>query len=430
VAEAARKRGINIWEEDRLRSSGTGIQSQGARVESARGGLLVRISAAILLSLAATLALSAQDAGDEGASQDVPEELRRAQQSFVELCAPCHGVKGDGKGTTELDRPARSFAEGGFSFGNTSEALFRTLRSGIPGTPMPSFAGQVPDERLRELARLVQFLGPGGEPEPPKGTELLVGDRPLIVRGHFPALEGEEADILRGLLIGEPSGMSFQYASDDVRLLTVRLGGFVDRADWGGRGGTPLQPLGKVIYTPRDPLRHSAWRRNKLEVGDGYLRPRLRATSTANGKAKIEYDLVDSKGAVLATCVESPRMISTSHGSGYAISYVVTGQTMARLTFYPYPSPTSQSWTLNVGGSEFTGSLRTGRVRCKRPLENPGNELRIITPLVGREAVERGFEMTVYPGETIMFEAGVVFLTEWSNENAVRALKEVTRGDD
>jgi hypothetical protein len=69
-------------------------------------------------------------------------------------------------------------------------------------------------------------------------------------------------------------------------------------------------------------------------------------------------------------------------------------------------------------------------VRCKRPLENPGNELRIITPLVGEEAVERGFEMTVYPGETIVFEAGVVFLTEWSNENAVRALKEVTRGDD
>ena len=381
---------------------------------------------ALTTTLLACLALGGQDTPDVTEPQDLPQDLQQAHATFVELCAPCHGVNGDGKGTTELDRPARSFADGGFSFGNTSEALFRTLKSGIPGTPMPAFSGQVPDERLRELARLVQFLGPGGEPEPPKGTELVVKDRPLIVRGHFPALEGEESDILRGLLIGEPSGMSFQYAADDVRLLCVRLGGFVDRQDWGGRGGTPLKPLGKVIYSPIDPLRPGAWRRS----GGDYLRPRLRATSTANGKAKIEYELVDSKGAVLATCVESPRMISTSHGSGYAISYVVTGRTMARLTFYPYPNPTSQSWTLNVGGPEFTGSLRTGRVRCKRPLENPGNELRMITPLVGEEAVERGFEMTVYPGEPEGFEAGVVFLTEWSNENAVRVLNEVRDGDD
>ena len=376
----------------------------------------------LITALLAGLAFGAQ----EPAEREIPEELKQAHVTFIELCAPCHGVRGDGKGTAELDRPARSFADGGFSFGNTSEALFRTLKSGIPGTPMPAFGGQVPDERLREIARLVQFLGPGGEPEPPKGTELTVKDRPLIVRGHFPALEGEETDVIRGLLVGEPSGMSFQYASDDVRLLTVRLGRFVDRADWGGRGGTPLQALGKVIYSPRDQLRPSAWRR----ANEGYLRPRLRATSTANGRAQIEYELVDSKGAVLATCVESPRMLSTSHGSGYAITYVVTGRTMAPLTFYPYPSPTGQSWTLNVGGPAFTGSLRTGRVRCKRPMENPGNELRIITPLVGVEEAERGFEMTVYPDERVVFEAGIIFLTEWSNESAVRALNEVRDGDD
>jgi len=374
----------------------------------------------LAVALVAGSAIGAQDP-----LTDLPDDLKAAHVSFVELCAPCHGVRGDGKGATELDRPARSFADGGFSFGNTKDALVRTLKSGIPGTPMPAFGGQVTDERLEELARLVQFLGPGGEPEPPKGTELIVKDRPLIVRGHFPALDGEEADVVRGLLIGEPSGMSFQYASDDVRLLSVRLGGFVDRADWGGRGGTPLRPLGKVIYSPRDPLRPSAWRR----ANEGYLRPRLRATSTARGVAKIEYDLLDAGGAVVATCVESPRMLSTSHGSGYAVSYVITGETMAPLTFYPYPSPTSQSWTLNHhSGAEFTGSLATGRVRCKRPMENPGNELRLMTPLVGVEAVERGFEMTVYPGERVVFEAGVLFLTEWSNENAVRALKEISDG--
>ncbi|MCH2103890.1 MAG: cytochrome c [Planctomycetes bacterium] len=380
----------------------------------------MKISTLLSALLMAGTAFSSQDP-----LADLPEDLKAAHVTFVELCASCHGVLGDGKGTTELDRPARSFADGGFSFGNTKEALFRTLKSGIPGTPMPAFGGQVPDERLEELARLVQFLGPGGEPEPPKGTELIVKDRPLIVRGHFPALDGEEDDVVRGLLIGDPSGMSFQYASDNLRLLSVRLGGFVDRADWGGRGGSPLRPLGRSIYTPRDLLRPTAWRL----ANEGYLRPRLRATSTTRGVAKIEYELFDAAGVLVARCVEAPRMLSTSLGSGYAVSYQLTAGATRALTFYPYPSPTSQSWTLNHGGAEFTGSLTTGHVSCKRPMESPGNELRIMTPLPGMSAVERGFEMIVSPEEPVLFEAGVLFLTEWSDENAVRALKELQHGN-
>ena len=58
---------------------------------------------------------------------------------YMMYCAQCHGATGDGKGTLELDRPARSFIDGGFSFGNTLHAISKTTASGIPGTPMPPF---------------------------------------------------------------------------------------------------------------------------------------------------------------------------------------------------------------------------------------------------------------------------------------------------
>jgi len=55
--------------------------------------------------------------------------------------------------TTELDRPARSFQDGGFSYGNTVDAILRTIVHGIPGTPMPTFDGALPESDLRRLAQ-------------------------------------------------------------------------------------------------------------------------------------------------------------------------------------------------------------------------------------------------------------------------------------
>ena len=403
----------------------------------------MKISTLLSALLMAGAAFSAQDP-----PADLPEDLKAAHVTFVELCAPCHGVLGDGKGTTELDRPARSFADGGFSFGNTKDALFRTLKSGIPGTPMPAFGGQVPDERLEELARLVQFLGPGGEPEPPKGTELIVKDRPLIVRGKFPPLEGGEGEIARGLLIGDPSGMSFQYSLDDVSLMSVRLGGFVNRDDWGGRGGSSLQPLGKEIYSPGPRNRKFGnewfpreWSTAWSYYGNPTCRTRLLMTSTAGGEAKLKYAIMDGsvlkrtsspKAATEAICVESPRMISTSYGSGYAVSYEVStvGNPLLILTFSPFPNASSQSWTLSSGGGRATGELATGQVHCHRPLKDPGNELRMVSISSGNIShTGDGISLTMEGDDSVKFEIGVVFLTEWSDENAMHVLREI-RGDD
>ncbi|MBI5361636.1 MAG: c-type cytochrome [Planctomycetes bacterium] len=167
---------------------------------------------------------------------------------FVKHCAQCHGENGDGNGVQKLDKPARSFKDGGFSYGNTPEALLRTITFGIPGTPMPSFANALTDAQKKELATYVITLGPEVVEVKASETRLVVKDVPLFVRGKLPPIVDGAKETVRGLLVGTPDGFTFEYDVEDVRLLGVRQGDFVERRDWGGRGGDALQPLGKVVY--------------------------------------------------------------------------------------------------------------------------------------------------------------------------------------
>jgi len=168
---------------------------------------------------------------------------------FATNCAKCHGLDGSGTGPAVLDRPARNFKEGGFSFGNTPEVIARTIAHGIPGSPMPAFEGALSDEQLRALGEYVVTLGPPVKEVNEAETLLHVTDRPLVVRGILPPVVEGQPNIPRGLLIGTPDGLTFEYTLDDVRLIAVRQGDFVRRTDWGGRNSTPLEPLEKVVWT-------------------------------------------------------------------------------------------------------------------------------------------------------------------------------------
>lgn len=266
-----------------------------------------------------------------------------AQALFLQHCATCHGENGDGKGVTELDRPARSFKDGGFSFGNTPEALFRTLTNGIPGTPMPAFDAAIDDEGRRALAAYVIELGPG-LPPPPKNTEMVVGDRPRVVRGHLPPIAEGASAHPRGLLIGTTTGMTFEYRTDDVRLLGARQGGFVDRRDWAGRGGDPLQPLGKVVYLfdggkpeATFTLLEPPKREGPPRIGDaapgerGPLEAVLAGTWVRGDHAGLRYRLVGPDGVPVAMVEESSRAIGTSVGAGFVRQFQLTGESAANV---------------------------------------------------------------------------------------------------
>lgn len=249
-------------------------------------------------------------------AQDDPGPDARAL--FLANCATCHGETGDGKGVTQLDRPARSFKDGGFSFGNTPEALFRTLTVGIPGTPMPAFGESLPEDQRHALARYVITLGPPVVEVERDATRLVVGERPEIVRGLLPALVDGGERWPRGLLLGTPDGLSFEYRVDDVRLLGVRQGDFVERQDWNGRGGTSLLPLGQLVYLVEGGKPEPMFRR-----GERALVAELKATDTTDGIADLTYRLVEGSITVVETVSETPCAVGTSLAGGFRRSYAI-----------------------------------------------------------------------------------------------------------
>lgn len=110
--------------------------------------------------------------GAPGASDEAIEEGRRFYDSIE--CWKCHGTNGRGDGAsapTQADdegypiRPADLSKPWRFNGGASVEEIYRRLRTGVDGTPMPSFSDLVEsefltDEQLWNVAHFVRSLGP------------------------------------------------------------------------------------------------------------------------------------------------------------------------------------------------------------------------------------------------------------------------------
>lgn len=291
---------------------------------------------AVLVTAGLLLGSDAESAPFVPSNSAAPDPIqdRTGEELFQQLCALCHGVTGDGDGIVKFDRPARSFKDGHFSFGNTREALFRTVTAGIGGTPMPGFGSSLTEDERYAVVDYIIGLGPEREVTPPSATVMTVKDRPLVVRGGFGALVEGGPSYPRGVLAGNPDGLSFQYDAQDVRLVAVRQGEFVDRRDWENRGGDVLEPLGATIHMPSDAV--GTWSRGKER-----LWARLSATDVSGPRAVVEYELI-RRGMdrselerydfteplqVIATVAESGQAITAGGWSGYRRTFEVRGAT-------------------------------------------------------------------------------------------------------
>jgi len=273
----------------------------------------------VLLAAVAAAAASVRD--DE---EDDSLPVRDGKAIYAERCESCHGATGDGRGplTVTLGTPARDFAEGGFAFGNTVDAMVRTVSSGIPGrSPMPGFRDVLSEAERRKVVEYVRdaFL-PKEEIAEPSATILRVTGRPVIARGPLPPVAEGLPMRPRGLLVGLVEGLTFEYRIDDVRLLAVRQGDFADRRDWNGRGGDMLKPLGPPVYLfsggdPAPPF--------SLVAGNGgapaALSARLDASAVRPSLASIEYSLRAEglNGRDVARVVEFVEAEALSVGSAF-----------------------------------------------------------------------------------------------------------------
>ncbi len=119
------------------------------------------------------------------ATRATPEAIQEGRRFYTEIeCNKCHGEEGRGDGqsapTIEDDqgdpiRVADLTENWTFNGGGTAEDIYRRLRTGLDGTPMPSFsdlldAGFMTDDQLWGLAHYVRSLAPE---RPPAITEVI-----------------------------------------------------------------------------------------------------------------------------------------------------------------------------------------------------------------------------------------------------------------
>ena len=112
------------------------------------------------------------------------EAIAQGREAFQKLeCFKCHGEAGRGDGTSaptltdDLDFPIRAAdltESWNFNGGSTVEAIYARLRTGLDGTPMPSFSdavesGVITDEQLWRVSQYVRSLSE----EPPRVREVI-----------------------------------------------------------------------------------------------------------------------------------------------------------------------------------------------------------------------------------------------------------------
>ena len=338
-----------------------------------------------------------------------------AESLYMAYCAQCHGPTGDGDGTQQLDRPARSFKEGGFSFGNTTTALYRSISNGIGGTPMPGFANTLSADDRRALAKYVQSLGPPILDVSNADMILTVEDTPQVIRGHLPALGPDLPEHPRGLLIGTTDGLSFEYRADDVRLLAVRQGDFVERTDWTGRGGSPLKPLGNVIDLidagqPEPMIRMS-----------GPTTARLRGTSIMDGRATLRYSVDSTDDSRNSIHVEEwGEAAQLTAGSGYT----------RHMTLTMPPAEDSVTIRLPGGSGGVLHDSGGGTSPAIWATQRPDGQYRIL--LIETDASVALDESTVsfkgasMPGGVVELTLTTLILPEWNDDIRTALLQELS----
>jgi DMSO reductase family type II enzyme heme b subunit len=145
-----------------------------------------------------------------GAAAAQPGDAAVGKAVYELKCAPCHGVKGDGKGpgADQLDPRPRDFTSGIYKIRSTSnkpptdQDIFHVITEGMPGTSMPAWA-VLPEKDRWNLVAYVKSFAPDHFKEAPKTVELpkeVGASSDSIKRGKemFEAIECNKCHGLQG----------------------------------------------------------------------------------------------------------------------------------------------------------------------------------------------------------------------------------------
>ena len=89
--------------------------------------------------------------------------LEHGRALFLQHCALCHGVAGDGRGQRRegFVRPPRDFRSSLWRTATTPRRVFYAVKEGLPGTAMPSWKTLADDELWDLTAYVLSIAGTG-----------------------------------------------------------------------------------------------------------------------------------------------------------------------------------------------------------------------------------------------------------------------------
>jgi mono/diheme cytochrome c family protein len=100
------------------------------------------------------------------AEQMSPVTVEQGRVYYVQLCASCHGVRGDGQGEWAyrvVPKPAN--LKGTRTRARTDEQLYEIISEGLPGTAMIPWKKQLSAMQREQVVAYVRYLGAGGGQE-------------------------------------------------------------------------------------------------------------------------------------------------------------------------------------------------------------------------------------------------------------------------
>jgi high-affinity iron transporter len=106
-------------------------------------------SSLVLVALTAAATALAGPPAKSKAPTLTAELAAKGRATYQTSCTVCHGDGGAGDGMTGkyLNPPPRNFAREPFKQGDSVDAIFATLQTGVPGTPMVAFPQLSEDDR-------------------------------------------------------------------------------------------------------------------------------------------------------------------------------------------------------------------------------------------------------------------------------------------
>jgi cytochrome c oxidase cbb3-type subunit 2 len=136
------------------------------------------------------------------APRATPELLAHGRALYVQAkCAECHGETGRGDGPAaptlkdDFDRPIRpaDFTRGQLKGGAAVADVYRTMTTGLDGTPMPSYADTMSEAERWAVSYYVLSLSAWVDPLTGQPLPLSPETKAALNAGHAPARHPGEA---------------------------------------------------------------------------------------------------------------------------------------------------------------------------------------------------------------------------------------------